>query len=157
MRVLRISLFALLTGAIMLSLAAVPAQAGWFDRGIKGSGDVVTESREVEEFTFIDCNIGADIDVTIGNEYSLTISVDDNLMDIIRTEVRGKTLEISADESFSTRRGCRIELTVKRLEGFDLSGSGDIRVTGLKEEEFEFDLSGDRVTTQLSLQLLQLQ
>ena len=142
MRYLRIVLSIALFAALLLSVATVPAAAGWFDRGVKGSGDVITEERDTEEFTFIECNIGADIDVRVGDSYAITVSVDDNLMELIRTDVRGGTLEIYAEENFNSRRGCRIDITVKSLEGMEISGSGDIKVADLREKDFRFELSG---------------
>ncbi len=141
MRHTRIALSMLLMAALVAMLA-LPASADWWGRGEKGSGNLITENRDITDFDFIECNIGADIDVRKGDTYSVTVTIDDNLMDNIRTEVSGGTLEIWAEEGFRSKDGCRIDITVTSLEGMEVSGSGDIKIADLREDEFEFDLSG---------------
>ena len=115
---------------------------GKFGSGQKGSGKLETEERTVEPFTSIDMSIGADLIITIGSPQKLTVTIDDNLLDNIRTRVRGKTLEIESHGSFSTRKNCVIEITVASLEELEISGSGEVTLSGLDAKEFTFDLSG---------------
>jgi len=125
---------------------AVSSTAGdWFglrDRGVKGSGDLATETREVDPFTRIETNGSADLTVTVGPEQSIAITFDDNLIELIETKVHGKTLEITPTRSYSSRRSCEIVITVPKLERVACSGSGDIVVERLDAETFEFKLSG---------------
>jgi hypothetical protein len=122
------------------------AQAGngffGFGRSIRGSGDLVTESRDLDEFTQIETNGSWDVDVTIGSPQSVQITFDDNLIELVETEVRGRVLDIFCDESISSRRNCRIEIVVERLFNLSSTGSGDISVDRLGKQHFEMDLSG---------------
>ena len=115
---------------------------GKFGIGQKGSGNLETEERSVEPFTAIDMSIGADVIITIGSPQKLSVTIDDNLLDNIKTRVRGKTLEIEARGSFSSRKNCVIEITVPSLEEIDISGSGEITLNNLDAKEFTFDMSG---------------
>ncbi|MCB2231096.1 DUF2807 domain-containing protein [bacterium] len=133
----------LMTVALLIPLSAV--QAGdWFKwgSGVRGSGDLTTETREVKDFDRIRSSGSMDIYVTVGTEPSLEIEFDDNLIDLIETEVRGGTLRIESRKSFSSDHDCRITITVPTLERVTASGSGDIVVQRLKSDYFECKLSG---------------
>lgn len=127
---------------MLLLLCTASSQAGWFDRGIKGSGDMVTESRRVGEFDRIETVGSWDLVVEVGPEKSVKLTFDDNTIDLITTEVDNGTLEIYSDESFSTRGRCKVEVTVPVLLEVQSSGSGDITVERLDTDRFDFDLAG---------------
>ena len=132
------------TMLLILSVAG-SVSADWFgfgSRSIKGSGDLITEERDVGSFKRIESSGAADIFVTVGEELSVKVTLDDNLIDLIETKVRGKTLKIESRENYRSRHGCRIEITVRELERVYLRGSGDILVERLETEFFEFKLSG---------------
>jgi hypothetical protein len=134
-----------IVAAAAILLVAGSVSADWFGfgfGGIKGSGDAVTEERDVGSFKRIESKGSADIYVTIGKGLSVTVTIDDNLIDLIETEVRGKTLRIDSRENYRTRLGCKIEITVPELERVYLRGSGDIIVERLDAEFFEFRLAG---------------
>lgn len=109
---------------------------------VRGSGDIVTEERTIKPFSKIKSSGAFDLYVTVGNEPSLTITFDDNLIELIETRVRGRTLYIESEESYSSRRSCRVEITVKELESVSMSGSGDIEITEMDQESFSYEISG---------------
>jgi len=111
-------------------------------RGIEGSGDLITEERNVREFDEIKSSGSYDIFVTVGEPRSVTITFDDNLLDIIETDVRGGTLKIEAEENYSSDYVCKVEITIPELKGISLSGSGNIEVINLQEDFFECSISG---------------
>lgn len=129
---------------ILMVLTAQTVSAGWLSnhRGIKGSGDMASEEREVGEFTAIKSSGSIDLEVTIGKERSVVVYFDDNLLDNVVTRSRRGRLEIFAEESYSSRLNCRVEITVPSLEEIVLSGSGDVMVNGLSGGEFTYHVSG---------------
>lgn len=147
-----------------LAISSVSARAdGWLDHlftnghTIRGSGTMVTEDRDVAPFTRIEVAMGVDVEVTVGKPQSVKITFDDNIIERVRTRVRGRTLEIDSKGSISTHSDCRIEITVPELSGFALSGSGDIEIRNVSGDEFEIAISGsgdvyvDGKATQLSV------
>jgi hypothetical protein len=112
------------------------------DKGIRGSGDIITEEREVREFNEIKSSGSFDIFIEVGPARSVKITFDDNLIDIIETDVRGKTLRIGNEESYSSDRVCKVEITIPELEAVSLSGSGNVEVKNLKGDAFECSISG---------------
>lgn len=130
-------------GAVVLCTVALPVSAGLFgQKTIKGSGEVTVQTREVGSFDRIRSSGSFDVNVTIGPQQKITVSFDDNLIDLVQTEVKGRTLQIFSDGSFSSHKSCKIEITVPSLEAVIVSGSGDIHVQGLKGPEFTYEISG---------------
>jgi hypothetical protein len=109
---------------------------------IRGSGDLVTEERDLKEFTRIETRGAVDIFVTVGESQQVSLTFDDNLIDLIETRVRGKTLKISSEESYSSRRACKIEISIPELEEVRVTGSGDVEIFNLSGDYFEFTVSG---------------
>ena len=82
--------------ALMVLMAASLACAVPFVgiRTIKGSGNVVTEERDVSGFDRVALSGFGEVIITQGDKESLTVETDDNLMRYIETKVRGGTLEL---------------------------------------------------------------
>jgi hypothetical protein len=142
-----------ITGILVLAafgLAMVPSisqagssfRRGWRGRTVRGSGDMQTEKRDIGEFTEIDNSLCCDVYVTIGDDRSVEITFDDNLLEFIVTEVDGGILFIEGDGSFSSRRSCRIDITTPELTEVRISGSGDADIRGLDCERFYYQISG---------------
>ena len=135
-----------LTAIVLLTAGSTQADdfLRWITgcNGIEGSGDMITETRNLDEFSRIISSGSTDIYVTVGEDQMVTLIFDDNLIDMIETDVRGKTLEIYCEDSYSSRRSCRIEISVPSLESVRLSGSGDMEIYDLQGEVFEYTISG---------------
>lgn len=109
---------------------------------VNGSGDLTTEERKLPEFTEIDVSGPFDLVVTCGEEQTVTITIDDNLMDLISTNVRRGVLKIKCEESFSAHRRSKIEISVPALEALSLHGSGNVRVRAAKGDKIDFSIRG---------------
>ena len=64
------------------------------DDAVRGSGDIVTEVREVSDFSEVHLEGSGDVVVEMGENESLTVEADDNLLELITTSVRGSRLVI---------------------------------------------------------------
>jgi Putative auto-transporter adhesin, head GIN domain len=98
-----------------------------------GSGDLVTETRDVGEFDRMDVSGGLEVDLSIeaGSPSQVTVHFDDNLQDKIRTEVVDGTLIIEADGSFTvTGSGRMVEVDVPLLSALAASGGSIVRGVG---------------------------
>ena len=132
----------LILALFVSSAAQADGLFGLFKDRVKGSGNLTTESRDISDFERIKSTGSFDIYVDVGPEPSLTITFDDNLIELIETEISGKTLYIDSDASFGSKHNCKINITVPSLEYVKLSGSGDVVVNNLKAEFFEYAVSG---------------
>ena len=125
---------------------------GWFGPvsigpGVAGSGTVVEQTREVSGFDAVDFSAVGDLEIRQGERESLVVTTDDNLLDYIKTEVRGNTLHIDLRQdgfpiNFTPTDGIRYTLTVKDLNDIDHSGAGNLSLAGLKTEQLQAKLSG---------------
>ena len=135
--------FALITTLILVTLAANACESGW----IRGSGNLITESRDISNIDRVDLNGSGNVIITQGGEESLTVETDDNMMQYVSTEVRDGTLylgfegRVSKDQTLSPTR-LRFTLTVKNLTGMGVSGSGEISTDSLDTERLEVSIGG---------------
>lgn len=113
-----------------------------FGRGEHGSGNVVTESRNISGFTGIDAGGVFQIEVTAQKDFAVEIEADDNLLQYIKTEVDGGTLEISTEKKLSTKNPIRIRISAPDIEKIEASGASMIALDGLKNEGLTIDSSG---------------
>lgn len=110
--------------------------------GIKGSGVSKTETRQLADFKSISNEAVGDVIVTIGDTQSVEVTIDDNLMPLLVTEVENGVLKIKTTGSFSTSLGLNVKVTVPSLESLRSSGVGNTKIEGLKSDRFSIVLSG---------------
>ena len=111
---------------------------------IQGSGVAKTETRDVAEFTKVELTGSPDVTITIGDKQSLTIEADDNILPLLTTEVKNGKLVIGSQQntSYSPKTDIKITITVAKLEGASVVGSGDIKASGVKADTFEASVTG---------------
>ncbi len=116
--------------------------------GVEGSGVALTETRDVASFKRIRLEGSTDVQVVVGAAtQSLTITLDDNLMELLQTEVVNGTLVISEKEKFRSKLvelmgAGLIEIEVPALDGLEIVGMGDATVIGIAGALFELDVQG---------------
>jgi len=128
---------------IAASLACAVPSVGI--RTIKGSGNVVTEDRDVSGFDSVALLGFGRVIITQGDEESLTVETDDNLMQYIETQVRGGTLELGfTDDDILLRPSKSIifRLSVIDLTVLASSGAGKFEIEKLATDRLEVTLSG---------------
>ena len=134
------------TAVLSLVLLASPVLSGdrsWsFWNGEEGSGNMETETRQVDEFSRIVCSGAFDVHVTVGDKQSVTLTFDDNLLDNIETRVRRGTLKLDSRGSYHSNAPCKVTITVPSLEEIKSSGSGDVFVDNLQGQSFECSVTG---------------
>lgn len=86
--------------ALFLSSCGFDLNFGDFGAGKKGNGSVVEENREVTaDFTAIHASEGIDVYVTQANDFNISVEADDNIIDLIGTEIKNGKLKIHAVEN----------------------------------------------------------
>jgi hypothetical protein len=133
----------LIAGVMLLALLATSC----IGTVIEGSGNVVTETREVRGFDSVALSGIGEVVLTQGETEGLTVRADDNLMEYIDTEVRGGTLYIGLTRAATmvTIRPSEpylFEVAFSELSGLSLSGSGSLEVTPLTTGFLDLSLSG---------------
>lgn len=109
---------------------------------VKGSGNTATEARTTGQFSKLRIDAGGDVQVTVGQPVSVSVTADDNILPLIETHVTGDELVIRPTKSISTRNPIRVTITVPSLSSVKINGSGDVTVTGVNSPTFAASISG---------------
>ncbi|MEJ1223709.1 head GIN domain-containing protein [Sediminicola sp. 1XM1-17] len=71
-----------------------------FGEGKKGNGIVTEDNRNVtDEFTVVSASEGLDVYVTQSDEFKILVEADENIIDLIGTDIKNGTLKIHAIEN----------------------------------------------------------
>jgi Putative auto-transporter adhesin, head GIN domain len=109
---------------------------------VKGSGKRVMQKRQISPFTSISTEGVFEIEVTCQKDPSLEIEGDDNVLELITSDVGGNVLRLKNTKNYSTSEPVRVKITVPNLEGLTVSGAGRIEIKDVKNEKFEIDSNG---------------
>jgi hypothetical protein len=150
----------LVIGGILLAIYYAPS-LGWntpslpyfagnggfyFGPGSPGSGNVVTESRDVVGFNAIELDYPARVTVTQGDSASVKIEAEDNVLPGLKTRVRNDTLEIFYEtedgEHVNPTKMIEITIVVTKLNEVDFDSAGELTIIGIDTDELEISLSG---------------
>jgi hypothetical protein len=98
---------------------------GW-NYGISGNGNVVEETRDVDGFTGVHVSSGIDVLLSEGNQFEVIVEADENLQEVIETELRGHMLVVGTDRvNIRRAKAKRVYVTLPRLEELKISSAGD--------------------------------
>ena len=114
-----------------------------FGSDIIGSGDIVSKTFDLQDFFAIDAGYGFSLAVTQGDEYSLAVSVDDNVLDRLDVRKDGDTLKIGLDPGGYARMNLVARVTMPSLNSVEFSGGTRGEISGFTStHDFEVVLSG---------------
>jgi hypothetical protein len=136
-----LTLVALITAGLACAIPSIPSGI----RTIKGSGNVVTADRDVSTFDSVALLGFGRVIITQGDEESLTVETDDNLMQYIETKVRGGTLELGFTDDdllLNPSESIIFRLSLIDLTALDSSGAGKFEIEKLATDRLEVTLSG---------------
>lgn len=95
--------------------------------GIQGNGNVITENRTPSEnFSKIKVSSGLDLYINQGNTTKVTLEADENLHEIIFTEVREGELRIYSEKNIWNADARKIYVTIKDLESIKATSGADV-------------------------------
>jgi hypothetical protein len=150
----------LIIGGALLAILYAP-QLGWanpsmmamfnngetfFGPGEPGSGNLVTEPREVSDFHAVDVDYPAVVLITQGAKESLELEAEDNLLPGLKTQVRNGVLEIfyktENGKHVNPTKTVKITIVVKDLSEAQLTSAGELSIEKLKTDALDVSLSG---------------
>jgi hypothetical protein len=132
---------------------AAPAALGcgisvdWDGPAVAGSGVRTSVTRTVAVFDRVDVGGEYDVVIRVGAAPSVVLEGDDNLLPLIRTEVRGGTLHIDSEDDLRSRDPIRITIGVSALNGVHSGGSSDVAVRDVRSEAFDASVAGSSELT----------
>ena len=112
---------------LTLSLTSCNGNLNLID-GIDGSGNVVTEKRNIETpFTKIQASTGVEVILEQESPSEVEVEVDDNLMKYIVTRVENGTLIVKIDGNINTMESAIVRVKTKTIEGLESSSGASIK------------------------------
>jgi hypothetical protein len=143
---------------IPLLLSALPAAAR---ADVQGSGRVVDQNRQVAEFSRVQVASGIQARIEPGPR-SLSLRGDDNLLALVRTEVKNGTLLIGFEPHSSVHMEKPVVASIRapRLDGLGASGGSEIDSSVPTGDELRLEASGGshiRVAKGLTPRRLEIQ
>ena len=109
---------------------------------IQGSGNIISESRELNNFTSITLLGSIDVNIKTSESNNCVVVADDNLIPYIKTEVVNNKLNISLNESYSSEEKLVVNINTPNYDEVSLSGSGNINILDFKNNNLSLNISG---------------
>lgn len=100
--------------------------ADMFNR-VTGNRNVVTKNRSSkQDFTKIKVSTGLDLYLSQGSETKIVVEADENLQDIIMTEINDGVLKIYSEKSIWRAKARKVYVTVQNLEALTATSGSDV-------------------------------
>ena len=128
--------------ALFMSSCGFDINFGDFGSGKKGNGIVTTETREVtSDFTVVSASEGLNVYVTDGAQFEITVEADENIIDLIATDINNGRLRIHAIENIG-RATKKIYVTLPEVDGLKSSSGAHLSSENLiSTDKLEIDAS----------------
>ena len=99
---------------------------GW-DQGISGNGKVVEEIRDLDGFTGVKVSSGIDVYLSQGSNFEVKVEADENLHEVILTELEGKMLLVKTERvNIRNAKSKKVHVTLPQLTALKISSAGDL-------------------------------
>ena len=130
------------SGLLVAMAAAEMLTASLF--GTRGSGTLKEETRNVPDFTSVEIGSGLEAEIALGPKTSVTLKGDDNLLPMIKTEVKDGRLSVGVESISGISPSQRIHLNIvtPKLASVGASGGARISVTNPSDSKFAAQASG---------------
>lgn len=134
---------------------------GW-NQSISGNGRVVDDTRNVTGFNGIHVSSGIDVYLTQGSSFEVIVEADENLQDVILTELEGKTLVVGTDRvNIRNAKSKKVHVTLPELTSLKISSAGDcvgqnpftcedLRISISSAGDLSLEVQADRIDLDIS-------
>jgi hypothetical protein len=107
-----------------------------------GSGKKETSERELADFDKVELTTFGEMQISIGEKFSVKVDIDDNLLDAVDSKVVDGKLIVTTNKRFSSGIGPVVRVVMPSLKSIDLPGRGSATFRGLKGDELTMTLTG---------------
>jgi len=118
---------------LILFLGTMMSSCGidMFNR-IEGNRNVISKERKINgDFTRVKVSNGIDLYIKQGSSNEISVEADENLHDIIITEVEGDRLKIYTERNIWRAKSNKVYLTVRNLEELKATSGSDVYSQGV--------------------------
>ncbi|WP_282136046.1 head GIN domain-containing protein [Seonamhaeicola maritimus] len=118
------------TTLLILSLifvSTINAQI-WGSKKVKGNGNIITETRNTGDYDGIKCAGSMDFILVSGNEGTIKLEGDSNILEYVITEIKNDNLivKVKNGTNISSSKGIKVTIPFKDIDNVSLAGSGDL-------------------------------
>jgi hypothetical protein len=127
--------------ALLSSLAALLV-------GLSACSSVAQQQRSVGSFQMVKASGAINLYVRQGPTTKVEVDADQDVLESVKTEVRGNTLTIYRDKNFSLTsllrsKTVKVYVTTPQLAGIEVSGASDVKgETPISADDFRINASG---------------
>jgi hypothetical protein len=109
---------------------------------VTGNGKVISQTRNLSEFSGIKVGSGIDVFLTQGVPQNVEVESDENLQEWIRTEIEGTVLHIYTDKNIRLAKTKKVRITCQKIDNIEVSSAGDVTgLTPFKTDKLEINMS----------------
>ena len=111
--------------------------------GIKGNGEVISEDRTINSnFNEIKVQQGIQVFLTQGNSTELKVEADENIIDLLITEVKGNELEIYFEKNVNKAKSRNVYVTANEISKIRTSSGAVVKTENtIETNSLELDSS----------------
>lgn len=115
---------------------------------MRGSGNVISQTRNTSSFTGIDVGGAYTVEVQNGPQTIVVVEADDNLIKYVETKVSGNTLYISTKGSINFNDGnLKILITSPDIKSINSSGAATVHIKNTLKDENKITLESSGAAT----------
>ncbi len=133
------------TAAVWLTLVAVTAvnaRTQSVGGGIKGNGEVIEETRQLDEFDKISVNGSIKVEYSPGPRSECRLSAESNVLPRLQTSVEDKSLEIRLNGNIFTDHTAQAVCTSPGLRAFNSKGTSHSSLSGIATRHLTLSVQG---------------
>ncbi|MBV6438460.1 MAG: DUF2807 domain-containing protein [Haliscomenobacteraceae bacterium CHB4] len=128
--------------ATLVSLVMVATSCDDF-LGVKGTGDKLTENRNVENFHALEISAHGQVDLRVDSVYRVEVTCEESIIDFLETVEDNGVLKIHFDRDVYDVDGLRIRVWAPNWDAIETSGSVDVNAPdAISGDDLEIKLSG---------------
>lgn len=123
-----------LTRIIVTSIISLVLLSCNLIEGVSGNGNVTKADRTLSDnFNEINVSQGIDLYITQSNDVALTLEADENLHNLIMTEVENGVLKIYSIENIKRAKSKKVMLNIKSISAIKATSGSDVYSTNTIE------------------------
>lgn len=111
-----------------LAVLVFSTQSCWMlGPSVKGNGEVTEETRQLSDFSRLETSTGLEVFLIADSGEYVVVEADENLLQDIRTEVKGNTLKIFTESRIRWAKSKKLYVHYKHLSALNSSSGSFIR------------------------------
>lgn len=124
---------ALSLALLLVTIVSLPLQGQkWNRQSVSGTGGAVTQTLDIDNFNKLGVALNAKVILTQGNTQKVTVTGQQNIIDIIDKEVDGGSWDIGFPKEYKVKNYDKltINITMPSFKALAIAGSGEIETNG---------------------------